>query len=100
MIARSSSRGSASSSLTWHAIVIGMAIYVFCSLRDDGVLGFTESETGARLPAYRGPWERMSGGAAIPGFVDPRVMDPILAAIEADRYFVADDGPIARTTEH
>jgi hypothetical protein len=44
----------------------GMAIHVFRSLRDDGVLGFTESETGEVLPADRGPWERLSDGTAMP----------------------------------
>ena len=81
-------------------MLINMAIYVFRSLRDDGVLGFTESENGDRLPVDRGPWERISGGAATPGFSDPRVIDPILAAIAADGYFLAGDDSANETTWH
>ena len=77
-----------------------MAIYMFRSQRFAELLAFTDTGAGEALPANYGPWELLSDGAAMPGFSDALGMDPILAAIKAEGYFLAGDGPITRAIEH
>ena len=68
------------------AYVSAMRIYVFVSVNDPDILGFTADETGANLPAALGPWcEEVQPGVAI---VD-RGDDPIAQVVRRDGFFIA-----------
>lgn len=66
-----------------------MRIYVYVSVRDADILGFTSDETGGNLPEQLGPWDREDDllGVVVIGTED----DQIAKAIRADGFHIVTD---------
>jgi hypothetical protein len=62
-----------------------MRIYVFVSVSDPDIVGFTSDKTGANLPDALGPWcEEELPGVAIIDSGD----DPIAQVVRRDGFFI------------
>jgi hypothetical protein len=66
-------------------------VFVFRSIRDGDVLGFTPDQRGANLPAPYAPWHPAVEGGAILVGNDPDA-NTVLEAIRRDGFFLAIGG--------
>jgi hypothetical protein len=73
-----------------------MHTYVFNSLTDHDVLGFTHNATGSNLPLEYAPWQLATEGWAVLVGGD---VGPVAEAIRRDGFFVAIEEEAVRSAE-